>query len=91
MAVIRTDVDEHYVNGEVVASTTREVDVTEAVVTLDLHGKARAALDANRTYLALANPTAAQNTAQVRRLTRQVNALTRLALAADLLRDNADT
>ena len=91
MAIIQTDVDERYVNGQVVAATTRDVDVTEAVVTLDLHAKVRAALSANATYLALASPTAAQNTAQIRRLTRQINALTRLALAADLLRDNADT
>lgn len=91
MAVTRTDVNETWQDGVLIATETVIVDVTEAVVTLDLHAKARAALTANATYLALANPTAAQNTAQIRRLTRQVNALTRLALAADLLRDNADT
>jgi hypothetical protein len=40
--------------------------------------KATNALTGNTTYLALASPTTAQNTAQVRALTRQVNALIRL-------------
>lgn len=53
--------------------------------TQDLHGKARQALTANATYLAISAPTAAQNTAQVKSLTRQVNALIKLQL-----RDLAD-
>ena len=46
----------------------------------------RNALDANRTYLALATPTAAQQRAQLARLTRQNTALIRR-----LLRDLTDT
>lgn len=45
-----------------------------------LRQQARAALAANRTYLALATPTAAQTTAQVKALTRQVQALIRFQL-----------
>lgn len=45
-----------------------------------LRTQARAALDANRTYLALATPTVAQTTAQVKALTRQVQALIRFTL-----------
>lgn len=67
------------------------VDVTEEAITYDLHVRARAALAGNATYLALATPTNAQNTAQVKALTRQHNALIRLIVAADLLTDNTGT
>lgn len=42
--------------------------------------RARAALTANATYLALGSPTNAQNLAQIRLLTRECSALIRLAL-----------
>mgnify|MGYP001568122297 FL=1 len=44
-----------------------------------LLSKAAAALNNNQTYLGLASPTTAQAVAQVASLTRQVNALIRLA------------
>lgn len=46
-----------------------------------LHDRARQALTANDTFLALASPTNAQTLAQVRSLARQVNALIRLEVA----------
>ena len=55
-----------------------------------VESKLRAAVGPNATYLALGTPTAAQNTAQVRSLTRQVNALLRLQLP-DLLNDMTGT
>jgi hypothetical protein len=56
------------------------------VATRTIEDRLRNALDANRTYLAIATPTAAQQRAQVARLTRQNTALIR-----HLLRDLTDT
>jgi hypothetical protein len=54
-----------------------------------LRQRAQAALTANAAYLALATPTATQTTVQVQRLTKENNALIRLAL--NLLSDISDT
>lgn len=53
---------------------------TPGFIEADLRSKASAALTANATYLALATPTVAQNTAQVQKLTRECNAIIRLLL-----------
>jgi hypothetical protein len=79
------------VDGTVLVDEEVIVDVTEQVVQLDLHSKARAALQANRDYLALASPTNAQNLAQIRRITRECSALIRLLIGSDLLVENTDT
>ena len=47
-----------------------------------LRARALTAIDANKTYLALAPPTQAQVVAQVRALTAQMNGLIRIGLAA---------
>ena len=47
---------------------------------LTIRSQAQTAMTGNTTYLALASPTAAQNTAQVKALTRQNNAMIRLLL-----------
>ena len=58
---------------------------------LALNAKANAALAANATFLALGAPTNPQVLAQVQLLTREVNALIRLALSGDALLDTTNT
>ena len=65
--------------------------VAQATNTGALEAKARAALTANGTYLALAAPTNAQTVAQVKALTRQMTALVRLSLRGDLLDNTTGT
>ena len=81
--------------GNLVADDAVTVDVTEAAIRADIHIKARQALDANATFLALASPTNPQILTQVRRLTRECSAVIRLLVAVDgfpdLLVENNDT
>lgn len=62
-----------------VAEAAAARDATNATT---LEDRARAALTANATFLALASPTNAQVVAQVRLLTKECNALIRLAVSA---------
>lgn len=63
--------------------TQAEVDAaTAATNDLDLRSKAATALTNNTAYLGIGSPTNAQAVAQVSALTRQVNALIRLAIRA---------
>lgn len=73
------------------ASTRRVVwkAGTPQAIRDDLETKARTALNANATYLALANPTTAQNTAQIQKLTRECNGVMRLLMG--WLDSNANT
>ena len=72
-------------NGVAVEHVDIPDDPTE-VAARTIEDRLRQALDANRTYLAIATPTAAQQRAQLARLTRQNTALIRR-----LLRDLTDT
>ena len=70
---------ERYENGVLVDTTL--VPVPRELVNADaIRATALNALAANRTYVALATPTAAQTTAQVKALTRQMNGVIRLLL-----------
>ena len=75
-------------DGSLVSDVTTPDDplVVNAATLTD---RAAAALAANATYLALATPTVAQSGAQVKLLTKDTNALIRLALG--LLADISDT
>lgn len=55
----------------------------------DMRQKLETALGINATYAAVANPTAAQNLAQIRALTKECNSLIRLQM--DLLGDTTGT
>lgn len=80
MSVIRSDQDEVFVNGVRQSVTAVDRDVTVDVNANQLQTKAQQALALNAAFLAVATPTAAQNAAQAKALTRQVNALIRLFL-----------
>lgn len=73
--------------GNLVAEEVVQVDITAPSVQYDLHARARQALAANATFLAIPAPTNAQAVAQVKALTRQTNALIRLLVAVDGARD----
>lgn len=66
-------------NNNIISTTTVEVP-PEVENARTLKARVRAGIGNNANYLALANPNVAQNTAQIRALTRQVNALHRLNL-----------
>jgi len=79
-----THYKELWQNGVRISNTPVVIDVTQEWVTNDLRAKGLAALTANQTYLAIASPSTAQNTAQVKRLTRECSAIIRLLLGGGL-------
>lgn len=81
MAIFRTYRNQTWDrDGNLVEDVEVQVDVTEEVNGDTIRQAAVAALAANKTFVALASPSNAQNAAQVKALTRQMNGLIRLIL-----------
>lgn len=78
---VRTDRNQTFFDGVLVDEEIVEVDITEEVNEITLRDRAALALEANRTYLAIPSPTAADIRLQVERLTRQNQALIRLVVS----------
>lgn len=71
-----------YTAPENVAADRRATAATAAANNTALRNKARQAIAANDTFLALTGPTNSQVVAQVQRLTREATALIRLTIGA---------
>ena len=69
-----------YTVAENADADARLEQATEEANSADLLAKAKAAVSNNLTFLAIASPTNAQNAAQLKALTRQVNALIKLTV-----------
>ena len=67
-----------YTTAENAAADRRATAALETTNATSLRDKARTALTGNNTFLGIASPTNAQVSAQVKALTRQVNALIKL-------------
>jgi hypothetical protein len=70
-----------YTTEEIATATATAAAELAAANEASLRSKIDTALTTNATYLAITSPTNAQNTAQVKALTRQVNGLIKLTLS----------
>lgn len=68
-----------YTSAENAEADRRATQQAEATNESSIRSKLRTAIQSNNDYLAITTPTGAQTTAQVKALTRQTNALIRLA------------
>ena len=75
-----SDESRAYTADENAAADARAAARTEAANETTIRDKATTALGTNTTFLGLTSPTNAQNAAQIKALTRQVNGLIRLTI-----------
>lgn len=81
MAITRTDRQQVFgPDGSLLSEEVVVLDVTAETNEQTIRQQALTALTTNRTYLALASPTNAQNAAEIKALARQMNGVIRLLL-----------
>lgn len=86
--IVDTDIQICFSNSEPVRARTKFIDKTSTIVEENLRNRIAIAFENNRTFLQITSPSLVQNTAQIKSLTKQVQAILRLVVDRSLLNNN---